>query len=143
MWNAPTLALGAILAIALPALSAEPVRIEDPDKLSEQVVETISKGRLREVAEMVADTVGRSGSSDTLLKFLQIFEGRSFDFTKKVIDKDYNGALRQIVYYSYVPGVGFVYFRFNFKLTSVGWILADFSLKGETNELFPKDFAER
>src|SRR5262249_48839316 len=118
MWNAPTLALGVIVALALPALSAEPVRIEDPDKLSEQVVETSSKGRLREVAEMVADTVGRPNSSDTLLKFLQIFEGKSFDFTKKVIDKDYNGALRQIVHYSYVPGVGFVYFRFNFKLTS-------------------------
>ena len=77
------------------------------------------------------------------MRFLQTFEGKKFDFTKKAIDKDYNGALRQIVYYSYVEGLGFIYFRFNFKMTSTGSILAHFSFKDETNELFPKDFTER
>jgi hypothetical protein len=28
-------------------------------------------------------------------------------------------------------------------MTSTGWILANFSFKDETNELFPKDFTER
>jgi hypothetical protein len=32
--------------------------------------------------------------STSIAKLLQIFEGRSFDFTRKVIDKDYNGAVR-------------------------------------------------
>jgi len=59
-----------------------------------------------------------------------------------VIDKDYNGGLRQIVYYSYHEGLGFVYFRFNFKMTSTGWILTNFSLKDETDELFPKGFTD-
>jgi len=115
------LAFVAILVLAFPASSAEPARIGDPDKFSEEIVQAISKKRPRDAADM------------------QVFEG-SFDFTKKVIDKDYNGGLRQIVYYSYHEGLGFVYFSFNFKMTSTGWILANFSFKDETDELFPKGF---
>ena len=54
------------------------------------------------------------------MKFLKILEDKNFDFTKKVVDKDYNNALRQIVFYSYIKNLGFVYFRFNFKMTSTG-----------------------
>ena len=77
------------------------------------------------------------------MKFLKILEDKNFDFTKKVIDKDYNNALRQIVFYSHIKNLGFMYFRFNFKMTSTGWVLANFTLKDETNELFPRDFMER
>jgi hypothetical protein len=137
------LAFGVILALAVPASSAEPVRIGNPDKFSEEIVQTISQKRPRNAADMVANTIGKPDASESLMRFLQTFEGKNFDFTKKAIDKDYNGALRQIVYYSYVEGLGFIYFRFNFKMTSTGWILAHFSFKDETNELFPKDFTER
>ena len=106
-------------------------------------METISKNRAHDVAGKIANTIGKPDASDSLLKLLQVFESRKVDFMKKAIDKDYNGALRQIVYYSYLEGIGFVYFRFNFKMTSTGWILANFSFKDETNELFPKDFTER
>jgi hypothetical protein len=136
------LVFGGIFALAAAASSAEPIRIGDPDKFTAEIMETISKKRPRDVAGMIANTIGKPDASDSLLKLLQVFEGRRFDFTKKVIDKDYNGALRQIVYYSYLEGLGFVYFRFNFKVTSTGWILANFSFKDETNELFPKDFTE-
>jgi hypothetical protein len=105
-------------------------------------VETISKNRAHDVAGKIANTIGKPDASDSLLKLLQVFESRKVDFMKKAIDKDYNGALRQIVYYSYLEGIGFVYFRFNFKMTSTGWILANFSFKDETNELFPKDFTD-
>jgi hypothetical protein len=96
------LVFAAIFALSVPASSAEPVRIGDPDKFSAEIVETISKKRPRDVAGMIANTIGKPDASDPLLKLLQVFEGRRFDFTKKVIDKDYNGALRQIVYYSYL-----------------------------------------
>jgi hypothetical protein len=121
------LAFGAILALAVPALPAEPVPIGNPDKCSEEIVEIISQKRPRDAADLIANTVGKPDASDSLQKFLQIFEDKNFDFTKKVIDKDYNGAV----------------FRFNFKMTSTGWILAHFSFKDETNELFPKDFTDR
>jgi len=143
MPNILKLAFGAMLALAVPALSAEPVTIENPDKFSEEIVQTIAQKRPRDAADTIANTIGKPDASEALLKFLQIFEGKNFDFTKKVIDKDCNGAVRQIVYYSYLKELGFVYFRFNFKMTSTGWILAHFSFKDETNELFPKDFTDR
>ena len=143
MPNILVVAFGAILALAVPALSAEPTRIGDPDKFSAEIMQTISQKRPRDAADMIANTVGKPDTSGSLLRLLQVFEGKNFDFAKKVVDKDYNGALRQIVYYSYLEGLVFVYFRFNFKMTSTGWILAHFSFKDETNELFPKDFTDR
>jgi hypothetical protein len=133
----------AILALALSASAAEPRRISVPDQFCEQVLQTISNKPSREAADLIANSIGKPDASTDLAKFLQVFEGKNFDFTKKVLDKDYNGGLRQIVYYSYVENLGFSYFRFNFKMTSAGWILANFAFKDETNELFPRDFNER
>jgi hypothetical protein len=73
---------------------------------------------------------------------MKLLESKKIDFAKKVIDKEFSNALRQIVYYAYVENIGFVYFRVNFKMTSTGWILASFNFKSETNEIFPKDFVE-
>jgi hypothetical protein len=36
-----------------------------------------------------------------------------------------------------------MYFRFNFKMSSGGLILVNFTFKDETTELFPKDFVDR
>jgi len=44
------------------------------------------------------------------------------------------------VHYSHIDKLGFVYFRFNFKMTGQGWVLANFNFKRETAELLPKDF---
>jgi hypothetical protein len=133
----------AILALAVPASAAEPLRISDLDKFCEEIVQTISNKARREAADVITNSMGKPELSGTLANALQVFEGKNFDFTKKVADKGYNGALRQIVYYSYVENLGFAYFRFNFKMTSSGWLLANFAFKDETNELFPKDFIER
>jgi hypothetical protein len=133
----------AILTLSVPALAAEPSRISDLDKFCEEIVQTISSKARREAADSSTNLMGKPEASGTLANALQIFEGKNFDFTKKVVDKNYNGVLRQIVYYSYVEKLGFTYFRFNFKMTSGGWILANFAFKDETNELFPKDFIER
>jgi hypothetical protein len=133
----------AFLALTLSAECAEVPRIPDAEEFSREVLSAISHNELRKVGEMIADKVGRQDAAATLLSALQPLEGKTLDFTKKVIDKDFDGALRQIVYYSYVPNIGFVYFRFNFKMTSTGWILTNFTYKSETQELFPKDFVER
>jgi hypothetical protein len=132
-----------ILALALPASAAEPRRVSDPDKLCQDVMQDISNKARPEAVDLIVNSIGKLDFSTTLANALQIFEGKNFDFTKKVVDKDYNGGLRQIVYYSYIENLGFVYFRFNFKMTSTGWVLANFTFKDEANELFPKDFAER
>lgn len=133
----------AILALAIPAFAAEPRRISDLDKFCEEVMQTITNKARAEAADLVTNSMGKPEASGTLANAFQVFDGKNFDFTKKVVDKSYNGALRQVVYYSYVENLGFAYFRFNFKMTSGGWVLANFAFKDETNELFPKDFIER
>jgi hypothetical protein len=136
------LALVAILALCVPATAAEPTRVQDPEKFCSEFMNTLSKNGPLDAANLIANTIGKPDSAEGLQRFLQIFERKRFDYSSKVIDKEFNKALRQIVFYSYVEQVGFAYFRFNFKMTSSGWVLANFSFKGETNELFPKDFVE-
>jgi hypothetical protein len=134
--------LAAVLALSLPAVAAaEPALVADPEQFCEEAVKRIQRSA-SDAANLIAVTVGRPQSSGDLKNFLQILEGKDFDFTRKIIDKNYNDALRQVVFYSYIKNLGFAYFRFNFKRTSAGWILANFSFKDETNELLPKDFVE-
>jgi hypothetical protein len=137
------MAFAAFLALAVPASAADARRISDVGKFCEEVMQSISKKARNEAADVIANSMGKPEAAGTLVNALQVFEGKNFDFTKKVVDKDYSGALRQIVYYSYVENLGFAYFRFNFKMSSSGWILANFAFKDETNELFPKDFTEK
>jgi hypothetical protein len=143
MPGALRIVLAAIMALALPALGAEPHRILDVDSFCEDVLQKLSNEARQEAADLVADSIGKPESSGALTNAMRIFDGKNFDFTKKVVDKNYNGALRQIVYYSYIQTLGFVYFRFNFKMSSTGWILANFTFKDETMDLFPKDFVDR
>jgi hypothetical protein len=137
------IAFAVILVTSLPALGADPTRVADPEKFCAEVLNAISSGKPSDAANLIATTIGRADSAGELMKFLKILEDKNFDFTKKVIDKDYSNALRQIVFYSYIKNFGFAYFRFNFKMTSTGWVLSNFTFKDETNELFPREFMER
>jgi hypothetical protein len=94
--------IGVILALALPALAAEPPRSLDVDKFCEEFLHKISNEARQEAADLIANSAGKPESSGFLMNATQIFEGKNFDFTKKVVDKGYNGASRQIVYYSYI-----------------------------------------
>ena len=136
-------AFAMVLLTSLPALGADPARVDDPEKFCAEVMNAISSGKPSDAANLIATKVGRADSAGELMKFLKILEDKNFDFTKKVIDKDYSNALRQIVFYSYIKNLGFAYFRFNFKMTSTGWVLSNFTFKDETNELFPREFMER
>jgi hypothetical protein len=137
------LVLIATLILSASATATAQTRIQNPEEFCNEVVTTLSKKGSLDTANLIANTIGKPNSAENLHRFLQVFDGKRFDYSSKVIDKEFGNALRQIVFYSYVEQVGFAYFRFNFKMTSTGWILANFSFKGETNELFPKDFVER
>lgn len=128
-----------LLVTASSVVLANPLPIKDPDAFASEIIGLMAKNRGKDAANAIATTVGRPDSVDPLTKALGIFEGKKFDYTKKVIDKEYSGALRQIIYLTYVDGFTFVYFRFNFKMTSRGWILSNFFYKDEAQDLFPKD----
>jgi hypothetical protein len=130
------------LAFGTCAFADTAIRVQDPAKFSQDLFANVAPFKADEVAKRVAATIGKPEAIETIQNGLKGLDGKKIDAIKKVVDRDFNGALRQIIYYAYVENVGFVYFRLNFKITSTGWILANFNFKGETNELFPKDFVE-
>jgi hypothetical protein len=131
------LSLGSSLAIA------EPKYVDDPDKYAAEVMRFLIKGDMATVAKMVSESIGKPENADQLKNALGLLSGKTIDYSDKVIDNTFGKGLRQIIYYSFIDNVGFIYYRFNFKMSSKGWILAHFFYKTETNELFPKDFVDR
>jgi hypothetical protein len=91
----------------------------------------------------LSDTVGNPSYAENLQNALNALTGKKIEYSDKIVDNTYGKSLRQIVYYCFVENIGFIYFRFNFKMSGHGWILANFNFKTETNELFPKDFIDR
>jgi hypothetical protein len=138
--NVLMLAFALLLAWHAPAPAQTFRPIDNPEKFAADVVQTIANGASKDAAKTIVEAIGQPAILSPLQSALQVLDGKNFDFSKKVIDNEINGALRQIIHYSYVEQLGFVYFRFNFKMTSKGWVLANFNFKNETPELFPKDF---
>jgi hypothetical protein len=132
-----------VLSLAPSPAIAEPKYVDDPDKYAAEVMQLLVKGDVATLAKTVTDSIGKPESADTLKNALGMLNGKTIDYNGKVIDNTFGKSLRQIVYYSFVDSVGFIYYRFNFKMSSKGWILANFNFKTETNELFPKDFVDR
>jgi hypothetical protein len=122
--------------------NAEPQYITDPDKYAADVVHLLADKDLPAASKMIADTIGKASYADNLQNALNVLSSNNIDYSEKVVDHSFGKGLRQIVYYCFVDNVGFIYFRFNYKMSSHGWILANFIFKTETNELFPKDFVE-
>jgi hypothetical protein len=131
-----------VIAFTNSAFADSFMRIQDPGKFCDDMFANISPFKSGDIAKKIATAIGKPDASETMANALKLLDGKQIDFAKKVIDKDFNGALRQIIYYAYVENLGFVYFRVNFKMSSTGWIMANFNFKSETNELFPKDFVD-
>ena len=139
-----SLTIAAILAFAIgSAVSAEPKRIDDPDKFTAGIMALVAKGGYADISKTIADIEDQPKSVEPLQKAFEKLEGKRTDYSDKVLDKKFGKALRQIIYYTYVERTGFVYYRFNFKLTSHGWLLSNFGFKDEAEHLFPKDFVDQ
>ena len=140
MRNVLKVAFALLLVWHAPVLAQTWRPIDNPEKFAADVVQTIANGASNDAAMTISEAVGQPNVLSAIQSALRVFDGKNFDFSKKVIDNEVGGALRQIIHYSYVEQVGFIYFRFNFKMTSKGWVLTNFNFKAETNELLPKDF---
>jgi|SRR5580700_3359019 hypothetical protein len=140
MRNILILAFVLLLAGHPPVLAQTFRSIDNPEQFAADLVKTIANGASNDAAKTVTEAVGQPAVFSQIQSALRVFDGKKFDFSKKVVDNEIGGALRQIIHYSYIEQLGFVYFRFNFKMTSKGWVLAHFTYKSESNELLPKDF---
>jgi hypothetical protein len=121
---------------------ADPQYVPDPDKYAADIMRLLVEKNIASASKMISDTIGKPSYADNLQNALNALSSKNIDCSDKVIDNTFGKSLRQIIYYSFVESVGFIYFQFNFKMSSRGWILANFIFKTETNELFPKDFVD-
>jgi hypothetical protein len=121
---------------------ADPQYVPDPDKYAADIMQLLAEKNVASASKMISDTIGKPSYADNLQNALNALTSKNIDYSGKVIDNTFGKSLRQIIYYSFVENIGFIYFRFNFKMSSHGWILANFIFKTETNELFPKDFVD-
>lgn len=124
------------------AAAAQPSRVDDPAAFSETIVRDFT-AHVPDMARSIAAAIGRPETAEGLTRSLQQFAGKRIDFADKVVDQKYGTALNQIVYYTFIDDFGFLYLRFNFKRTTTGWILSNFTYRSETDELFPAGFGPR
>ena len=121
---------------------AEVQPVADPDQYAKDIMAFVSNGDEAGVAKKITQTLGKPEAEQTFENGLGALKGKKVDLADKVIDKTFGKSLRKIVYYCYVENIGYVYFRFNFKLAGNGWHMVHFMFRSETQELFPKDFIE-
>jgi len=107
-----------------------------------EVMRQLSNNEVASVSKMISDTIGKPSYADNVQNAPNALTSKKIGYSDKVVDHSFGKGLRQIVYYCFVENIGFVYFRFNYKMSNHGWILANFNFKTETNELFPKDFVD-
>ena len=100
-----------LFALTGPLLADAPARIQDPAKFCDDLFANISPFKAGEIAKKVAVAIGKPEVTETIANGMNLLDHKTIDFSKKVIDNEIGGTLRQIVYYVYVDSVGFVYFR--------------------------------
>jgi hypothetical protein len=122
------------------APAAEAIRVPNLDAFCEEVLSEISNKELRKVADLIANTTGQPDLSSTVTGAFQIFEGKNCDFTRKVIDKDFNGGLRQIVYYSYVEKAWICLFSIQLQDDKHWMGVGEFHVQGRNPGAVPKSF---
>src|SRR4051812_15465540 len=85
--------IATFLFLTSSAAFADALPLDDPDRFSNEVFTLISQTKFHDAAHKLSETVGQPDTAKKLERGLKAFEGRKFDFGKKVYDKDYNGAL--------------------------------------------------
>ena len=68
--------------------------IDNPEKFAEDLVQTIANGAPNDAAATISDAIGQPAALSKIQNAFQAFNGKKFDFSKKVIDNEIAGALR-------------------------------------------------
>jgi len=66
--------------------------IDNPEKFAADVVETIANGASNDAARSIIEAVGQPASLSSLQSALHAFDGKKFNFSKKVIDNEISGS---------------------------------------------------
>lgn len=89
----------------------------------------------------IAKAIGNP-EAKTLEQHLAFLEKKKSTFSAIAHDRDYGGAVRQIVQYHYglSDNHPFIYFRYVYKQTGEGWRMTNFSFESEGQLPFPSKY---
>jgi hypothetical protein len=130
----------ASLLVGVVPPKAQP-RVLDPLAQANRVLDIFEAEGAKAFADALAEATANSEVSG-LQAYLTPFERRRAKFRAVAVDRNYGGAIRQIVIYQYMLNEQhpFLYFRFIYKMTDEGWRLTNFAFDAETGQPFPPKY---
>lgn len=117
-------------------------RTTDPAGYSNQLLEVLEKDGAKALADTLAEALDNKDAATALQSILNPMEKRKAKFRAIALDRDYGGAVRQIIVYQYMltEQYPFIYFRFVYKMTDAGWRMSNFSVDTENSQPFPTKY---
>ena len=136
------IALLLAFSISIEQASAQ-VSVSNPKEHALLLVDQLRKDGIQSFTESITTTIGHKEAAATLLAHLAPFDKQIAKFSAVALDRDYGGAIRNIVIYQYYASQNlppFIYLRFVYKMTDSGWRLTSFQYNSEITEPFPANF---
>ena len=117
-------------------------RTDNPVNHANQLLDTLEKDGAKALTEALGEGLQNKDAAAGLLPILSPIEKRKAKFRGIAIDRNYGGAVRQIVVYNYMltEQHPFIYFRFVYKMTDTGWRMSNFSVDTENSQAFPPKY---
>src|SRR5262245_41168897 len=104
--------------------AAAQVPVSNPKEHALLLVDQLGKDGLQSFVESLTTAIGNKQAAAALLANLAPLDKQIAKFSAVALDRDYGGAIRQIIIYQYYVSQTlppFIYFRFIYKMTDSGW----------------------
>lgn len=131
------------ISLLISAASAHAAaRTADPLEFSNQFLDILEKDGAKPLADTLAEALDNRDAATALQSILNPIEKKKAKFRAIALDRNYGGAIRQIIVYQYMLTelYPFIYFRFVYKMTDTGWRLSHFSVDTENSQPFPAKY---
>jgi hypothetical protein len=116
-------------------------RTRDPVSYSLQLLDILEKDGADVLKDILAKDLDSTDVASELRPVLTSLQKQKAKFRAVALDRDYGGAVRQIVVYHYMlANYPFVYFRFVYKMTDTGWRMVHISVNSENSQPFPPKY---
>ena len=130
--------------LSLPALAESPVAVHvvaDPILAVNRLAHVLETDGASAFGEAIAKAINNA-EAKSLAQHMSSLERKKPAFSAIAYDRDYGGAVRQIVQYHYglSDAHPFIYFRYVYKQTGDGWRMTNFSFESEAQMPFPSKY---
>ncbi|MGO4526864.1 hypothetical protein AB4097_18650 [Microvirga sp. 2MCAF35] len=123
------------------ALHAQ-TRTDNPVYHANQLLDVLERDGAKAVSDTLGEALENKDAASAIQSILTPMEKRKAKFRAVALDRDYGGAVRQIIVYQYMLSeqFPFIYFRFVYKMTDQGWRMSHFSVDSENSQPFPSKY---